>query len=125
MPMPSRKRKPILALLMSISLAGASLAGEAVVVAATATQTGETWTFDITVQHADEGWQHYADSWRVTGPDGTVYGVRELFHPLVDEQPFTRSLTGLAIPPGVTRVTIEAHDLLHGWGRPFLLELPR
>ncbi len=123
--MPSRNRKPILVLLLFICFAGQALAGEPVVVAAKATRTGETWTVDVTVQHADENWEHYADSWRVTGPDGTVYGVRELFHPHVDEQPFTRSLTGLAIPPGIARVTIEAHDLVHGWGRPFTLDLPR
>lgn len=122
--MPSPRPKPILALLLAC-LSAPTLAGEPVVVDAKAVHTGETWTFDVTVQHADDGWEHYADSWRVTGPDGTVYGVRELFHPHVDEQPFTRSLTGVAIPPGVDRVTIEAHDVVDGWGRPFALDLPR
>ncbi len=123
--MRSLTSKTILVSAFLVSLSSTALAGEPVVVDAKAMRTGDTWTFDVTVQHADDGWEHYADSWRVTGPDGAVYGVRELFHPHVDEQPFTRSLTGVAIPPGVTRVTIEAHDLVHGWGQPFALGLPR
>ena len=39
------------------------------------------------------------------------------------EQPFTRSLGGVAIPAELGRVTIRAHDSLHGWGEPFVLEL--
>ena len=128
-PAPGRiKRKLSLGLaatlLLLVGVAGPARAGEAVVTAANAVRTGGTWTFDVTVQHADEGWEHYADSWRVSGPDGTVYGVRQLFHPHVGEQPFTRSLTGVTIPAGVRRVTIQAHDLVHGWGKPFTLDLP-
>jgi hypothetical protein len=84
--------------------------------AAEAARSGATWRFSATVAHADEGWDHYADAWRVVGPDGTVYGVRELLHPHVTEQPFTRSLSGVAIPEGVERVTVEARDSVHGWG---------
>jgi hypothetical protein len=114
----------LLAALLSC-LAAPALGGEAVVTGATASRSGGSWSFDVTVRHADEGWEHYADMWRVRGPDGTIYATRELFHPHVDEQPFTRSLTGVAIPGGVSRVTIQAHDLVHGWGRPFVVELPR
>ena len=35
---------------------------------------------------------------------------------VVDEQPFTRSLSGVVIPEGVDTVTVEAHDSVHGWG---------
>ena len=69
----------------------------------------------MTVAHADEGWGHYADAWRVVAPDGAVLGLRELLHPHVDEQPFTRSLV-VAVPGGVARVTVEARDNRHGWG---------
>ena len=92
------------------------MAGPADVIDAKATKTGGGWRFDVTVQHADTGWDHYADAWRVVGPDGTVYGTRTLYHPHVDEQPFTRSLSGVSIPAGVTSVTIESHDSVHGWG---------
>ena len=49
-------------------------------------------------------------------PDGTVLGVRVLTHPHVDEQPFTRSLSGVAIPPGIDTVTVRARDSVHGLG---------
>jgi len=103
-----------------------AFAGEADVIDAQATQSGAAWRFDVTVRHADEGWDHYADAWRVTGPDGTVLGTRTLLHPHVGEQPFTRSLSGVSIPDDVEKVTIEAHDSVHGWGgEDFTLTLPR
>jgi hypothetical protein len=68
------------------------------------------------VRHVDEGWDHYADRWEVLSPDGEVLGVRELLHPHVDEQPFTRSLTGVAIPEGVDEVEVRARDSVHGFG---------
>ncbi|MEO1469325.1 MAG: hypothetical protein AAFV86_09720 [Pseudomonadota bacterium] len=95
-----------------------AVAGPAEVVAAEAVASGATWRFSATVRHGDTGWDHYADAWRVVGPDGTVYGTRELLHPHVDEQPFTRSLSGVAIPEGVDRVRVEARDSVHGWGGP-------
>lgn len=109
-------RKLLISGTIAVALAGSALAGGADVVGASATWKGTSWQFDVTVAHADEGWNHYADAWRVTGPDGTVYGTRTLHHPHVSEQPFTRSLSGVTIPDGVTSVTIEAHDSVHGWG---------
>jgi len=80
-------------LLMSSS---ALQAGEANVVAVKVEKTGSNiFRFDVTVSHSDEGWDHYADKWEIAGPDGTVIGTRTLYHPHVDEQPFTRSLAGL------------------------------
>jgi hypothetical protein len=98
-------------------LMGSAQAGEVDVVDASATQSGSgTWRFDVTLRHADEGWEHYADAWDVLAPDGTVLGTRILYHPHVEEQPFTRSLSGVAIPDGVDEVTIRAHDKVHGYG---------
>ena len=97
--------------------APAALAGEADVVAVTVTaEEGGTYRFDVTVRHADEGWDHYANRWDVVGDDGTVYGSRVLLHPHVGEQPFTRSQSGIAIPEGVLEVTVRANDLVHGLG---------
>lgn len=73
-------------------------------------------TFNVTVQHADTGWDHYANEWQVLAPDGSVLGTRVLYHPHVDEQPFTRSLSGVKIPTGVSWVTIRARDSVHGYG---------
>ncbi len=83
--------------------------------AVTATQTGETWRFDVTVAHPDTGWDHYADGWRVLDMDGNELGLRVLVHPHVNEQPFTRALTGVAIPAGTRQVQIQARDLPFGW----------
>jgi len=108
-------------------VAAPALAGEADVVDATATRSGDgTWRFEVTVRHADEGWDHYADQWQVLAPDGTVLGTRTLYHPHVDEQPFTRSLSGVEIPPEVDTVTIRARDSVHGHGgETVTVELPR
>ncbi|MEM7488943.1 MAG: hypothetical protein AAF390_07435 [Pseudomonadota bacterium] len=96
--------------------AGPALAGLPVVEAVEATPQGEAWRFDVTVSHGDTGWDHYADGWEVLGPDGARLGYRELLHPHVEEQPFTRSLGGVQIPDGVDTVTVRAHDNVDGWG---------
>jgi hypothetical protein len=75
-----------------------------------------TCTFNVTVRHADTGWKHYADRWEVLAPDGTVLGVRTLYHPHVNEQPFTRSLSGVKIDRSIQEVTLRARDSKHGWG---------
>ena len=78
-------------------------------------RTGDTWRFDVTISHPDTGWDHYADGWRVLDMDGNELGMRVLAHPHVDEQPFTRSLSGVRIPEGTTQVRIQARDLPGGW----------
>ena len=75
-----------------------------------------TWRFDVTISHPDTGWDHYADGWRVVDMDGKELGMRELAHPHVNEQPFTRSLSGVQIPQGTTEVGIQARDNVSGWG---------
>lgn len=97
-------------------MSGAAIAGEADVIGVEATKSGDVWRFSVTVDHADTGWDHYADMWRVVGPDGTVYGQRVLAHPHVNERPFTRSLGNVRIPDGVSEVTVEARDSDHRWG---------
>ena len=92
-------------------------AGEVEVVKAEAFQLGDKWRFDVTLRHADTGWDHYADKWEVIGPDGSVLGTRVLAHPHVEEQPFTRSLIGVVIPEGIETVTIRAHDSVHGYAQ--------
>ena len=64
-----------------------AIAGEADVIDVKATlESAGTFAFDVTVRHADAGWEHYADRWEVTGPDGALYGARVLLHPHDDEQ---------------------------------------
>lgn len=99
--------------------------GCAHVVAATIETTGDTFTVSATVRSADTGWEKYADAFEVRASDGTVLGTRILAHPHVDEQPFTRSLTGLVIPAGTTEVTVAARDLVVGFcGDVVVLSVP-
>jgi hypothetical protein len=102
-------------------------AGEADVVAVEVTRDGETsYRFDVSVQHADTGWKHYADKWEVLSPDGDTLGVRTLLHPHVNEQPFTRSLSGVKIPTTIKHVIVRAHDSVHGYGgKEFQVNLPK
>jgi len=91
--------------------------GEADVIGVDVKQTGkDTYFFKVTVRHADEGWDHYANRWDVVAPDGAVLGTRTLFHPHVDEQPFTRSLSDVKISESITNVMVRAHDSVHEYG---------
>jgi len=102
---------------LGIAISGGVSAGPADVVAATASQESSgTWRFRVTVRHDDTGWDHYADRWDVVAPDGRILGTRVLLHPHEDEQPFTRALGGVVVPDDVDRVTVRAHDSVHGLG---------
>ena len=105
--------KPLIFIFLLASTA--AVADTPVVVDGTARETGPGWTFDVTVSHPDTGWDHYADGWSVFAPDGTELGYRELLHPHETEQPFTRSLSGVSIPDGVTEVVIRARCSVDGW----------
>lgn len=102
---------------MILALPFPGLCGEADVVGVEVAATGSgTFRFDVTVEHADTGWEHYADKWEVLTLDGTMLGTRTLHHPHVGEQPFTRSLSGVKIPATVAEVTVRAHDSVHAYG---------
>ena len=98
-------------------IATTAYAGEADVIKVDVKRTGgDTYFFKVTVRHEDEGWDHYANKWDVAAPDGTILGARTLYHPHVDEQPFTRSLSDVKISESITEVTIRAHDSVHEYG---------
>lgn len=120
------KRAIAPALFCLLALAGPAVGGEADVVGVEVRRDGGGWTFDVTVRHADTGWEHYADRWDVVAPDGTVLATRTLYHPHVSEQPFTRSLRGVAIADEIDAVTLRAHDSVHGYGgEEIQVSLPR
>lgn len=75
-----------------------------------------SWTFHATVRHKDEGWDHYADLWQVITPEGEILGERVLLHPHDNEQPFTRSQSGIQVPGGLERVVVRAKCNVHGYG---------
>jgi hypothetical protein len=108
------------------ALSGAACADAPDVRAVSAHMDGSSWTFDVTISHPDTGWDHYASGWQILAPDGSVLGYRELTHPHVDEQPFTRVLSGVVIPQGTDYVLIRPRCTLDGWsGKTFRFDLPR
>ncbi len=113
--------------LFSLILLPASLlAGVADVIKVEVDKTGSTYRFNVTVKHTDEGWQHYANKWDVVSLDGQVLATRTLHHPHVNEQPFTRSLSGVVIDDGISSVIVRAYDLVHGsGGKEKVVDLPR
>jgi hypothetical protein len=72
-------------------------------------------SISVTLSHPDTGWDHYADGWEVLDADGNSLGIRELAHPHVHEQPFTRSLSGITIPEGTTVLYVRARCNVDGW----------
>ena len=102
-------------------------AGEADVLAADAScSTNSVCSFSVTVQHEDAGWDHFANRWEILDSSGGLIAVRELVHPHVNEQPFTRALVNVRVPAGLAEVVIRAHDSVHLYGgRQLVVKLPR
>lgn len=92
------------------------LAGQAEIVDARATAGNDgSYRVDVTLRHADTGWDHYADAWDLLLPDGRLLATRTLYHPHVNEQPFTRSLGDVSVPQGTDHLWVRAHDKVHGY----------
>lgn len=83
-----------------------------------------SWCFATSVRHNDQGWEHYADGWEVIDIEGNQLGYRHLAHPHDDEQPFTRRLCDIHIPPEISQVVVRAKCNTHGYGgKPFVVDL--
>ena len=119
-------RLAVLAAMFATTWSGEAAAGEASVVNATASQAGrDTFSFTATIAHADTGWKHYANKFEILTPDGKVLDTRVLYHPHVNEQPFTRGSGSVKIPPGITSVIVRAWDNVHKAGKKtFTVKLP-
>lgn len=100
-------------------------ADPAVIESVLASRSNMGWRFDVTVRHADTGWDHFANSWDVMTPDGRVIATRTLLHPHIDEQPFTRSLVDVMVPDGVRSVLVRAHCSKDEYSAPFTVTLSR
>jgi hypothetical protein len=111
---------------LAMGLAGAAFAGEADVIAVKPTrESGSSWRFDVTVKSNDTGWDYYADAFEVLTPDGRLLGRRILYHPHETEQPFTRELTGVKVPPEVKAVVVRARHKPRGYdGVTMTVRLP-
>jgi hypothetical protein len=105
----------IMAVLLLLA-SSASFAGEVRIVEVKVECPGSC-TFSVTLVHNDEGWHHYANQWDVMSLDGQILGSRVLYHPHEQEQPFTRSLSGVIIPQGVKQVKVRAMDSVHGYSK--------
>ncbi|MFD1340981.1 hypothetical protein [Litorisediminicola beolgyonensis] len=108
-------KRILFCLLMIAASAHALRADEARVLDGEASKTGMGWRISATVQHADTGWENYADAWRAEDVSGKVLGTRELLHPHVQEQPFTRSLSSVMVPDGTRELILRARCHEHGW----------
>ncbi len=87
------------------------------VVAVEIRRTGEdSYDLSVTLSSPYDTPERYADGWRVLASDGSTLGEHQLGHDHADEQPFTRSQTGLRIPGDVDEVTVEGRDQANGYG---------
>lgn len=107
--------KQIISCLVACCLATAATTHEPAILDVQVEKSGMSWRVDVTIEHPDTGWDHYADGWEVLDAEGNRLGYRVLHHPHVNEQPFTRSLTNLQIPDGTREVFVKAHCSVDGW----------
>jgi hypothetical protein len=110
------KKVSLISSLWILVLLNNTYAGDVEIIAAKFQQTKTgIWSVNVTLKHDDAGWDHYADNWQIVDGEGKILGDRVLYHPHVDEQPFTRSLSHVNIPSHVEVVYVTAHDKVHGW----------
>jgi hypothetical protein len=111
------KKNLYLILLFLVFWSSPSLAGEADVIdVQVSKEDNNSYSFTVTVLHKDTGWNHYASKWDIVDDKGIVLGTRTLHHPHVEEQPFTRSLSGVEIPDNIRTVRVRAYDSVHEYG---------
>lgn len=110
----------VLALMASTVGAQLSTASDSrfpdVLSAAVRSSATDQFDFDVTISSPYDTPQRYADGFRVMRVSGEVLGERTLWHDHQAEQPFTRDLYSVKIPPDVRLVRIQARDQKHGYG---------
>jgi hypothetical protein len=118
--------KSLLIVICSLFYVVDGVANEADVVNVDVSKTSAaTFRFNVTVLHQDTGWEHYVNKWDIVDLQGNILGTRILYHPHVNEQPFTRSLSDVFIPEKIKTVTVRAHNLIHEYGgKELTVKLP-
>jgi hypothetical protein len=105
-------------IILALLTGGSALAGSPEIVDVKVQKADMGWRFEVTLRHPDTGWDHYASGWEIRDASGNRLDWRELHHPHVAEQPFTRSLASVMLPDGTTEVFIRARCSLAGWSGP-------
>ncbi|CAM4337036.1 hypothetical protein [Zobellia nedashkovskayae] len=95
-------------MLAAESGAASFLSDKAGVIGVTISGKENSYTFDTTVQSPDTGCDQYADWWEVIDLKGNLIYRRILTHSHVDEQPFSRSGTGIPLEKNA-QVYIRVH----------------
>ena len=113
----------ILASAAALLTALPALADPPDIVSVTASKSAMGWRFEVTIRHDDTGWDNYASGWEIVDKHGERYAYRELVHPHVNEQPFTRSLTSVLLPDGTRKVYIVAHSSDGSKSEPYPVKL--
>ncbi len=112
-------------LLAGLLMAAPNCYAGAVSIVEVSVECSTSCTFSVTLEHADQGWSHFANQWDVLTLDNRLLKSRVLHHPHVNEQPFTRSLSGVLIPDEARQVKIRARDSKHGYSdKEFIVDLP-
>ncbi|MCP4294008.1 MAG: hypothetical protein GY786_00170 [Proteobacteria bacterium] len=118
--------KSCLILFWIILIAPTAFSGQVEVTDVKVNSSGQNhYRFDVTLKHADTGWKHYANRWEILDMDGKILATRVLYHPHVNEQPFTRSLS-TRLPKTVKKVIVRGHDMVHKYGKKVkIVNLPK
>ncbi len=84
-------------------------------------QNNQLFDFAVTIKHPDSGWDHYANEWVIIVDGDKEVAKRTLYHPHVNEQPFTRYLRDIKIPADVTSIKVIARCNKGHQSKPYVL----
>lgn len=84
-------------------------------------KSNQLFDIAVTIRHSDTGWEHYASEWVVEDGEGKEIAKRTLYHPHVNEQPFTRSIRDVLIPADANKITIKAKCNKGHESQPYVL----
>ena len=90
-------------------LSSAAVADEPKILSVNAEKSGMGWNISVEISHPDTGWDHFSDKWEILDIEGKVLATRDLSHPHVTEQPFTRTVSNVMLPDGTRIIHVRAH----------------
>ena len=84
-------------------------------------QSNQLFDIAVTIRHSDTGWEHFANEWVVIVDNEKEVAKRTLYHPHVNEQPFTRYLRDVTIPQDATSIKVVAKCNKGHRSKPYIL----